>query len=165
MKKKKNTFEKQYNGDGVQIEKAKWIALGIILFFALAYFIGELITGNISFKKEKKAETSIQYVEILAEQTFKQPEEEYFILFYSFDSADASLLNTYTSGLSATAPVYKVDLNKKFNTDFITEGDAKSPTSIKDLKVKDPTLIRVKNKKSISFVNGLNNIKTYVSKL
>ena len=165
MKKKKNKIDKQYNGEEVQLEKAKWIALGIILFFALAYFVGELITGNISFKKEKKAETTIQYEEILAEQTFKQPDSEYFVLFYNFDSEDSSMINNYASKLEGTVPVYKVDLKKKFNAAYVTDEDVKTPTSINDLKVKDPTLVRVKNKKTISFVNGLNNIKTYVSKL
>ncbi len=165
MKKKKNKIDKQYNGEEVQLAKVKWIALGIILFFALAYFIGALITGKISFKKEEKAATTIQYEEILAEMTFKQPEAEYFVLYYSFSSSDSSMINNYASKLEGTAPVYKVDLGKGFNTGYIADGDTKTPTSINDLKVKDPTLIRVKNKKAISYVNGLNNIKTYVSKL
>lgn len=165
MKKKKNKIDKQYNSDEVQLSKIKWIALGIILFMALVYFIGGIATGEIKLKKEKKEEVQIQYVETTAGLTFKQPEEEYFVLYYKFDSDDSFMLGNYSSTLSGTAQVYKVDLNDPQNTGYVSEGDVKTPTNINNLKVKDPTLIRIKNKKVVSFVVGLNNIKTYVSKL
>ena len=133
--------------------------------FCSSIFVGGVVTGNIKLKKDKKEEVSIQYTEILAEMSFKQKEDEYFVIYYEFGSNDAVLLESLSSTLSSTAKVYKVDLKKNFNKNYISDGDVKTPASIDDLKVKNPTLLRVKNKKVTNFVTGTNNIKSYTLKL
>ena len=95
MKKNKNIIDKQYNGEDFELKKLLFIFIGVIVFFAVAYFIGGIITGNIKLKKEKAKETEIQYTEILAESTFKQSEADYFVLFYDFDSNDAILIDAF----------------------------------------------------------------------
>lgn len=166
MKKNKNIIDKQYNGEDFELKKLLFIFIGVIVFFAVAYFIGGIITGNIKLKKEKAKETEIQYTEILAESTFKQSEADYFVLFYDFDSNDAILIDAFQSDLQNTGTVYKVDLSKNFNKNYITDGNLKSnPSNIEELKVKNPTLVRVKNKKVVNLISGITNIKNYILKL
>ena len=166
MKKNKNIIDKQYNGEDFELKKLLFIFIGVIVFFTVAYFIGGIITGNIKLKKEKAKETEIQYTEILAESTFKQSEADYFVLFYDFDSNDAILIDAFQSDLQNTGTVYKVDLSKNFNKNYITDGNLKSnPSNIEELKVKNPTLVRVKNKKVVNLISGITNIKNYILKL
>ncbi len=166
MKKNKNLIDKQYSGESIELKKLLFIFIGVILFFLAAYFLGGIVTGNIKLKKEKPKEVQIQYKEILAEMTFKQNEESYFVMFYSFDSNDAILLETLQSGLESSGSVYKVDLEKNFNKNYVTEDNPKTnPSGLKELKVKNPTLIKIKNKKVVNFVIGTTNIKNYILKL
>ncbi|MDD6879409.1 MAG: hypothetical protein PUD59_04210 [bacterium] len=137
------------------------IVIGIILILIIVYFLGGLLTGNIKLKKDEE-KVEIQYSEILAEQTFKQPNSEYFVIFYNFDSSEKSLIDALSSDLSTIVSIYKVDLSKKFNLSYITnEKSNKKPTSSNELKIYGTTLIRIKNGKVINYVEGLSNIKEY----
>ena len=165
-KKNKNIIDKQYSGESIELKKILYIFIGVAAFFLAAYFIGGLVTGNIKLKKEEKKAVEIQYEEILAEMTFKQKEDDYFVMYYEFDSNEAILLEAYQSGLQSTGTVYKVDLNKNFNKNYITDGNPKTnPSKLSELKVKNPTLIRIKNKKAVNLVVGSTNIKNYIAKL
>ena len=164
--KNKNLIDKQYSGESIELKKMLYIFIGVVAFLALAYFVGGVVTGNIKLKKEKEKEVEIQYKEILAEMTFKQSEADYFVMYYNFASNDAIVLEALQSGLEGTGTVYKVDLDKNFNKNYITDGNPKTnPNGISELKVKHPTLIRIKNKKVVNFVVGSSNIKNYISKL
>ena len=59
-------------------------------------------------------------------------------------------------------------MSKKFNANYLVE-DSKSvdttPENLEELKVKNPTLIRIKDGKVDKFVNGVENIKNYSLKL
>ena len=166
MKKNINKINEQYNGDSSELRRIGLIAFGVLLFFACAYFIGGVVTGNIKLKKEKKPEVSIQYSEILAEMTFKQNDDDYFVMYYDFDSNEAILLDQIQSGIQNIAKTYKVDLGKNFNKNYITEEDLKTnPKSISELKVKNPTLIRIKNGKVVNYIVGATNINNYALKL
>ena len=165
MKNKENIkkFEKQIGNDNTEINTIIKIVVGIIIFLGLAYFLMGLITGDIKLGKGKSEETSIQYEEILAERTFKQKDTEYFVMFYNFSDDDA-LLQAVIENLGYLKKVYKVDLDKKFNSNYIGEIN-NNPTTIENLKVKSPTLIKIKNGKAIKVVMGLDSIKKYISTL
>ena len=120
-----------------------------------------IITGEIDLGKNKETVAEIQYKEILAEMTLKQNDEEYFVIYYNFDEED-SLISAIINVLASNQKVYEVDLSKRFNYNYI--GDVKTDVkSIKNLKVKNPTLIKVANKKIEKVVFGIDSIKKYVS--
>ena len=166
MKKNKYLNAKKEINEGNEIQKAIKIVVGVVIVFVIVYFLGGIITGNIKFAKEKPTEVSIQYSEILAESTFKQKENEYFVLFYDFDSNDSILMDALIPALSNKLVLYKVDLSKKFNENYISDSKLNTnPKKLNELKVKSPTLIRLKNGKIINFVIGNTDIKTYTLKL
>lgn len=162
-KEKKNIIDRQVqNNLNPEIKTAIKIVCGILIVFLLVYLIAGLLTGEIKLGKEKKQEVSIQYSEILAEQTFKQNKDEYFVMFYDFESNSASLMQTISGELSQNISVYEVDLNKKFNKNYISEGKLNTkPSKISELKVTNPTLIKIKNKKVDKFLTGIEKIKQY----
>lgn len=168
-KKSKKVIDRNFRGEDKEVSRAIKIVVGVVLTFALIYLLAALFTGEINLKKEKESEPTIQYVEILAERTFKQKDSDYFVLYYDFeDEATVGLFDTVFESLKETASAYKVDLSKKFNANYLVE-DSKNvdttPENLEELKVKNPTLIRIKDGKVDKFVNGVENIKNYSLKL
>lgn len=167
--KNKKIIERQYKNveESNEIKKIIKITIGVLLFFGIVYLVAGLLTGEIKFKEEKKEEVAIQYSEILAESTFKQKDSEYYVVFYDFDGNEAVLIDAFSSNLSSDATLYKVDLSKAFNKNYIAEdGKTKSsPKNVNELKVVNPTLIKIKNKKVVKFQKGIDKIKEYVMKL
>ena len=165
MKNKNNMkkIEKQISNDSTEVNTIIKIVIGVLLFLGVAYFLMGVITGDIKLGKQQNMETQIQYEEILAERTFQQKDTEYFVIFYEFSEKDA-LLDAIIEKLAYSKDVYKVDLDKKFNSAYIGEVN-NNPTSLEKMKVKSPTLIKVKNGKSNKVVSGIDSIKKYVSTL
>ena len=163
--KKNKIIERQLKENATpELKTAIKIFLGIVIFFGIVYFGAGLLTGSIKLKKEVK-ETEIQYSEILAEKTFMQNKSEYYVIYYSFDSNSADFIKAVISGLSEGTTVYTVDLDKNFNKNYISEDITnKTPKNSSELKVTNPTLIKIKDKKVTSFVTGIDNIVKQVSK-
>ena len=156
--KNKKVIERNLGNNSTEASTIVKIAIGVIIVFVLIYLIFAVLTGEIKLKKDKKTEPTIQYVEILAETTFKQNSDDYFVLFYEFSGDDV---------LENTTKTYKVDLDKKFNTNYIADGEDidRTPKNIDELKVENPTLIRIKNGKVTKFVTGIEDIKDYSQNL
>ena len=115
--KNKKIIERQYknNDENNEFIKILKITIGVLLFFGIVYLIAGVLTGEIKFNKDEKEEVSIQYSEILAESTFKQKDNEYYVIYYDFSSNESVLIDAITNDLSANNKVYKVDLSKGFN--------------------------------------------------
>ena len=162
MKKKKNVIDRKIsNNTNPEIKTALKIILGILVFLIILYALVGIATGEIKIKDEKK-ETTIQYSEILAEKTFKQKDNEYYVIYYNFDDNSSSLIEAIINGLSQTNTVYKVDLNKVFNKNYITDDSVNTnPKNLSELKVKNPTLIKIKSKKVQKVITGLDSIKDF----
>ena len=109
--KNKKVIERNLGNNSTEASTIVKIAIGVIIVFVLIYLIFAVLTGEIKLKKDKKTEPTIQYVEILAETTFKQNSDDYFVLFYEFSGDDANLLETITQVLENTTKTYKVDLD------------------------------------------------------
>ena len=65
-------------------------------------------------------------------------------------------------------PIYKVDLASNLSKNYQAQGEEKSntkPTSLSNLKIKGATLIRIKDKKVIKYVEGKDAIKVYFEDL
>lgn len=167
--KNKKTIERQYKNSSETNDVKKFIkiTISVLLFFIVVYLIAGLLTGEIKLKEDAKEEVKIQYSEILAESTFKQKKNEYYVLYYGFDDNKAMLIEAIASDLSSDATVYKVDLSKGFNKNYIAkDGKVKTnPKNINELKVTNPTLIKIKNNKIVNFQKGIDKIKEYAMKL
>ena len=168
--KKKNQKRKLYQTKGNQdLEYIKVIKIVIIviIFLVLTYFIAALITGELQFGKkeqEQKEEVAIQYEEIMAGQVFNRPNSEYWVLFFPFTDTFASYYlqqkDIYTSNPENLA-VYIVDLEKSFNKNLVLAEDEKyqqNPTKISDLKVSNPTLLRIRDHKVAERITGREEI-------
>ena len=133
----------------------------LLVIFVLSYFlIGIFYTKEIDFNKkddETKDEVNVDNSTIMIGQIFEQPKEEYFVLIYDI-SDDKSSIKTWLpiyEGKEGALTVYKVDSSKKFNSAYIVkEGSNVNATSLSDLKVISPTLIKINDKKITEYIEG-----------
>lgn len=146
--------------------KVTALVIGCLVLF---YIITIIATGGLKFDQgtdnedENNTPAAIQYDEILAGETFKMQEAEYFVMFYDFDESTAALYNylisNYESNHTNGSKIYIVDLSKGFNISYVGETSNPSVTNIDNLKVKGPTLIGIKNGLVTSYSEGKDAIK------
>lgn len=162
MKNNKNDIlNRGYENSTPEFSTIIRIVVGILLFLVAVYYLGGVVTGNIKLKKDPKT-VEIQYSEILAEQTFKQNNDSYYVLYYDFSLNEKSVVEAFSSNLSNDASLYKVDLNKKFNSLYVTSDNSnKNPKNLSELKINGITLIKINNGKVEKYIEGIDNIKQY----
>ncbi len=135
------------------------IIVAIILLFVLTYlFTGIFATKDIKwFSKNNKDEETTNSIKnrILANDSLKQMDDEYYV--HNYDSTkEDSEITTVVDDLDGT--VYRADLHDDFNSNFVGEPSGIVDT-IDNLKVSDPTVIKVSSEKIIAFYSG-EEIKT-----
>jgi len=136
------------------------ITAGIVLFvLGLFYLITVLVNNSkmgLNTKEPEKTEATIQYSEILAEDTFSMELDEYYVLFYDFDGPSASLYDYMFEQYKSVKGhyIYKVDLGSGFNKGILSDKTNKSVQSAADLKVKDATLIKIFDGENVKYVEG-----------
>ena len=138
------------------------IIVGIILgIFIVAYLIiGIFVTKEIKwFQKDdgSSLNTTIQYTNILAGETFNQNAEEYYVIFADSDGYNYATYETMISK-NSDKKIYLVDLANPLNKKYVSEESNSGVQSASDLKVKDNTLIKVSNKSNVLYLEGKDNI-------
>ncbi len=127
----------------------------VILIFVLFYFITNIIlekSRKLNYKEPTKEEATIQYKDILASQVFKQKDSEYYVLFYDYSGSHAEYYNEIVN--DETKKIYTVDLGNFFNKNIISEETNNNVQKHEDLKVKEATLIKIKDGKNIFYYEG-----------
>ena len=127
------------------------IIIALIILLVITYVLtGVFATKDIKWfsKKTNEEETNnIVKNRILASESLKQLDENYYVYYYDTTKEDYEITNI-VDGLSD--PVYKVDLHDDFNSNFIGESSGIVDT-IDDLRVSNPTVIKVSSEKITAF--------------
>ncbi len=135
------------------------ILISVLVLFGLTYlFTGIFATKDIKLfnKKEDKEETVSKISnKILASDSLKQKDDVYYVYYYNSTEEDNEVADSIY-GINET--VYRVDLNDGFNANFVGEPSG-IVDSIDDLRVSDPTVIRVESGKMVAFYSGKEEIK------
>ena len=131
------------------------VIVGLFYLFAV-YITNKPQTINIP-------EENISYEQITAGSTFNRSDFEYIVLFYSRENnADiTSKISNYK--VKNNIEVYYVDLDDAINNSVISETSNKEATKASELKVTNPTLIRIKKGKIVDYIEGQNNVVNYIS--
>ena len=164
----KNTpSETNYSG----LTLLKIVGAIAIILFVLYYFIAVFITKEVDVSENKNSTTSEESTSsssssvsnaILAQRTFEQAEEEYYVYYYNFSDEDKTISSILSNKSDIT--LYRVDTSSALNKNYVTEENGnKNVTGINDLKVKNPTLIKVTGDKVTSYIEGVNEIINYLS--
>lgn len=160
----KNKNKAHYNDEYTQSTKTIIITLlVVIVVFGLFYFITTLVNNSkrgLNTVEPTEEEVSIQYEEILAGMTFDMNQDEYYVLFYDFDGPDATYLGYLFDQYASIEGnyIYEVDLGSGFNKNIISKDTNSKAQKASDLKVKDPTLIKIENGKNVEYVEGASQL-------
>lgn len=137
-----------------------FILVVLLVFFVILYILtGLFITKELKWfgindKGEVEDVVNIEN-KILATDSLRQVEEEYYVYYYDTTDEDTEVSNVLYL-LSDT--VYRVDLNDGFNSNFVGEPSG-IVESISDLKVSNPTVVKVSSEKIVEFYSGSEEIK------
>ncbi len=138
----------------------------VVLIFGAVYLLTEYITNHSSNSdyKNKVGEATIQSDKILAGSTFNQKDDEYYVLFYNTVD-NATYTETYSSYKEKKdhTPIYYVDTKEGLNRDYVGETTDEEPTSIENLKVKGPTLIKITKGEVTEYITDEEEIKSKLS--
>jgi len=139
-----------------QIKKLVSIIILLIFIVCAIYLVSALfITKELDWFEDKKANTETTLVSntILASETFKQKEEEYYVYFYDYKDEDTDISSVISSKLSSSK-VYKVDTSSALNKNYVSEQSNKSAKNLSELKVKSPTIIKVTGETISAYYEG-----------
>lgn len=156
-----------FDDDNV-IKKFIIITIGLIIIVGAVYGITEL------FKDKEEESTSIttgsiNYNKITVGTLFNRPYDEYYVLVYNSDAADAVLYSTILTKYMQNSEnkdyikIYYCDLDNKLNASYYdVNNDGKSNPQAKefaDLNFGDLTLLRIKNGEIKSYIEDFEEIK------
>ena len=143
-KREGKSLKKEIPTEKNQIKQLISITILLVVIVGLIYLISALfITKELDWFDDKTEEKEILVTNtILASETFKQLEEEYYVYFYDYKDEKTDITSHITNKLSSSK-VYKVDTNNGLNKKYISEESNKNAKSLSELKVKAPTLIKV----------------------
>lgn len=166
MKIKKRELFKQTSNNDDTVQKAIKIIAAVIAFFAVFFIATKLFNEGFGTSGEK---VTYQREEILAGQTFTiQSSGEYMVVYYDFEDADmrklATAVSTYKTKYNKYN-VYLVNLGEGLNQVFYAVEDESSNYSKEGLKVKNPSLVRIKDNEIIHKLEGVENVSNYISGL
>ena len=140
--------------------KTLGVILGVLLLFFVTLYVltGLFITKELNwFGINDKGEVEdIVNIEnkILATDSLRQTEEEYYVYFYDTTDENSEVSNLLYSLIEK---VYRVDLHDDFNSNYVGEPSG-IVENISDLKVSNPTIIKVSSEKIIEFYSGVEEI-------
>jgi len=137
------------------------VILLFVIYYVLAIFVTKELdvsddTSTIKPTDEEVSNNSGVSNKILASNIFNQKEEEYYVYFYDFNDE-----NEVVSGVvsSISDKVYRVDTSSSLNSNYVTDSDSnKDATNLDELKVIDPTIIKIKGDKIVEYYEGSSNI-------
>ena len=156
MKRKNTRNYRTTTTTEVDYMKVIKIGVGVLLVLGLVYLVTAIASGEIKLgkKENEKIETEIQYQEIIAGETFNRNASEYYVLFMNFTDSYASyylsLIDNYQMKDNSLA-FFTVDMEKKINSDYVTN----------ELKVENPTILKISNSKITETITGKDNILNF----
>jgi hypothetical protein len=167
--KKNRQVYKEVKNENSEFDGMIKILIGVLIVFFVVYFAYAVANGEFASKKdEDPVAAEFQDIFILAGTTFGMEKDDYYVMYYdlsdNYSSALGALYEGYTKSDSETK-MYLVDLKNKFNQSYVLGEDETinpSPNNIDELKVMNPTLVRVKDKKVIEFITGRDKISEYI---
>ena len=161
-KREGKSLQREIPEESNQIKNLIIITVVLVVIIGLIYLLSALfVTKELDwFKKDEKEPGTLITNTILASETFKQTEEEYYVYFYDYDDEDSEISSVVSSKLSSSK-VYKVDTKSALNNKYVSEESNKNAKTLEELKVKSSTVIKISGDQIIGYYENdeIKNIK------
>ncbi len=161
----KNSNIESLNNKDTFITMIKIIVVIILVLLVLYFVVAVFVTKEISFTSgddvTEEAASSVTD-KILAKNIFNQQESEYYVYFYDFDDEDLSVGNAIYN--LSEDKVYRVDTGSSLNSNYVSDNDTgnKGASSLDDLMVINPTLIKVSNDSIVEYYEDVDEILAFL---
>ncbi|MEE3343832.1 MAG: hypothetical protein VZS44_07070 [Bacilli bacterium] len=137
----------------------------LIFYYGLAIFVTKEVDLSSNKKDTSTSETNSNNVSnaILAKNTFNQLDDIYYVYFYNFNKEEEVISNSISNLTDHT--IYRVDAASGLNKNYIDNNTSnRNVTSIDNLRVKSPTIIKIDNDKVVSYYEGVEEISKFLNK-
>lgn len=153
--------EKFYTDEQKEIFKFVKILTILVVLIVLLYLFTVYVVNKEGKYKRTNNEGSINYDVALIGGLLNKADEQYYVLIFdNSNSLNSIYINKISEYKSKTnhLPVYTADLSNELNKPYISTESSHKNDSLDDFKVKGTTLIKVKSKKIVSFIENKNEI-------
>ena len=158
--------QKYVSEESNEIRRFVIILLGIIVCIVAVYAVSRfLIKKNDTNTNENNIqEGKIDYNVVSVGTMLNREESEYYVLVYDQKDSKSSIYATY-GGLYANTPeakkMYYLDLNNELNKAYVASDGNSNPNAkeIEDFKFGEITLLKIKNKKVVKYLEDVDTIK------
>lgn len=149
--------------EGKEIKKFLIILGIVVIIAAAAYFLTKNYVVKDNKTSESKTEVTFDYTKTILGSLFNRPYNEYYVLVYNSKDLQANyyanLVSSYQNKENALK-IYTADLNDSMNEKFYDKNESNpKATEASELKVKDLTLIKIKDKKISKYLEDVDSIK------
>lgn len=162
MKKNKIKTTKYESNDTKEIKNLIIITIIVILVAVLLY----ILTNHINNKKELST-TEFNYDTCLVGNMFDRPYDEYYVFLYSQTDTNSveykGLITSYMEKEDALK-IYYVDMNNKFNSEYLKETSNKNPQNSTEVMIKESALVKIKDGKVSNYYEKLEDYKKVLEK-
>lgn len=135
------------------------LAVAFVLFYLITYFVTK---HNKTYSWENNNESSvIQYDKILFGTLFTQNTNEYYVLAFPYSDDNKDIYDTFIrmyKEKDKALNFYTIDLDSDFNKQYISDTSNLNTNNMKELKVKDITLFKIKDSKISEYIEGNDQI-------
>lgn len=155
MKKEKRTYQTE---DQKEMQKFFLVLIALIGIILGVYFLSKVLIKP-DVKDYEYTSGTISTTAISVGTIFTAPEKEYYVLAYDTKGIDAQSYVTYAGYYSQNKEkaikIYYLDLSNGLNKEFyVTEKSNPKATKVSELKIKDGTLLKIKNGKIEKYMEG-----------
>lgn len=140
------------------------IVVVVSLVVGIYFFTKKFVTKDEEKKETQEITGTVNYNVTIIGELLNRPYNEYYAIIYDSTSNDAGkyqgIYSKFTTGEKSTTKMYYVDLSNKLNKDYYSEEETNPKAkSIKELKLGDFTLIKVKDGKIIKYLEDEEEVK------
>lgn len=159
-------YDKMLMGGNMKDELRRGIILLIVVLLILAavWITTDVLKGRLGNNTNASETTSSNDASfsnmIMLSKVFNIKDSEYKVLFYSNSNMTSALESTVKLYDSSNNDIklYKINYDEAINSKVLGDSDNKDATSSSELKVKDVTLITIKDNKITSYITDYNEI-------
>lgn len=164
---KKDKIKKYETEEQMEVKKFIFVLLGLIIVIIGVYFFTRaFVTKDLSKKTNEinYNEGKINDEVVIVGTMLNRPLKEYYVFAFSSEDNMAIYYNALVSKYlekEKSLKVYYLDLENAFNKDYVANDEKASTafTNIKDLKLGNLTLLKVKDGKVNKFLTSEDEIK------
>ena len=139
----------------------KILLVVVVLILGVYLFTNRFIVKEYDIKKDGQA-GEISSHNIIVGSLLNRPHKEYYVMAYKSKNNDSAIYDTYLNlyeNKEDSLRMFIIDLDNSLNSKYYSEVGNTKATSIDELQISSPTLIKVNNGKIAKYIEGQEKIK------